>query len=256
MITTLNLTICLLASHFIGDFLFSVKLDGTSKSRILIIVKHAAMVAGLSYVLCGAWTLFEIPLFVLVAHTAVDLIKEASGGKNLSGFLWDQIAHLTLTILIAIGVTLKNPASLYGLYWIEQFHASYLRMLILTAGGIITVRAGNVLVAAVVQPFLAQIEEDLSKEEWDYGKSPTGGLKGAGSLIGQLERALIFLFIMIDQPAAIGFLITAKSILRFGEIKDSHHRRLTEYIIIGTMMSFAYGVFASYLTKLLMNLII
>jgi hypothetical protein len=252
MTSILNLTICLLSAHFIGDFLLSVRIEGTSKRRALSIVKHAAFVAGLSYVLCGAWTSFEIPLLVLATHFVIDFINERSGGKNLRSFLWDQFAHITLTILIAIGVTHQNSISLY---WIVQFHSSYLRILIFAAGGIITIRAGNFLVAAVVQPFLAQIEEeDQSKEEGDYSKSPTGGLKGAGSLIGQLERALIFLFIMIDQPTAIGFLITAKSILRFGEIKDFHHRRLTEYIIIGTMMSFAYGVFVAYLIKILMNM--
>lgn len=253
MTMNLNLTICLLSSHFIGDFLLSVRVDGTSKRRALSIVKHAAFVASLSYVICGAWTSFEIPLLVLVTHAVIDFIKESSRDKNLHGFLWDQIAHLTLTILIAIGVTLQNST---GLYWVEQFHSSYLRIIIFVAGGIITIRAGNFLVGAVVQPFLFQIEdEDQSKEELYYSKSSTGGLKGAGSLIGQLERVLIFLFIMIDQPTAIGFLITAKSILRFGEIKDFHHRRLTEYIIIGTMTSFAYGVSVSYLTKILMNMI-
>jgi Protein of unknown function (DUF3307) len=253
MIKILNLTICLLASHFIGDFLFSFKIDETSKRRTLFIVNHAVIVAGLSYVLCGAWTSFEIPLLVLATHTGIDLINDPLGGKTLHGFLWDQIAHLILTILIAIGVTFQNSISLY---WVDQFHSAYLRNLIFAAGGIITVRTGTFFVAAVVQPFLVQIEEkDQAEEEWDGSKSSTGGLKGAGSLIGQLERALIFLFIMIDQPMAIGFLITAKSILRFGEIKDFHHRRLTEYIIIGTMMSFAYGIFTSYLTKFLMNMI-
>lgn len=253
MTNILNLTICLLASHFVGDFLFSGEIDGTSKRRTLIILKHAAIVAGLSYFLCGAWTSFEIPLLVLVSHTSIDLIKGPLGGKKLHGFLWDQIAHLIMTILIAIGVTLQNSMSFY---WIEQFHSSYLRNLIFACGGIITVRTGTFWVAAVVQPFFAQIQEDdQTGEEGNQSKLSTGGLKGAGSLIGQLERALIFLFIMIDQPMAIGFLITAKSILRFGEIKDSHHRRLTEYIIIGTMMSFAYGILTSYLTKILMNMI-
>jgi hypothetical protein len=247
----LSLSICLLASHFIGDFLFSVQIEGASKRRALITVKHAAIVAGLSYVLCGAWRSFEIPLLVLISHTFTDLIAKPLGGKTLPGFLWDQLVHLTLTILIAIGVTYQSSITLY---WIEQFHSSYLRILIFAAGGIITVRTGAVLIAAGVQPFLAQIEEqDKSRENWGL-KSSTVGLKGAGNLIGQLERTLIFLFIMIDQPTAIGFLITAKSILRFGEVKDSEHRRLTEYIIIGTMMSFAYAVFTSYITKMLISI--
>ena len=71
----------------------------------------------------------------------------------------------------------------------------------------------------------------------------------------QLERALVFLFIMMDQPAAVGFLITAKSIFRFGDIREHRQMMLAEYIIIGTLMSFAYGIFLSYLTKILIEMI-
>jgi hypothetical protein len=42
------------------------------------------------------------------------------------------------------------------------------------------------------------------------------------------------LLLLIDQPGGIGFLFAAKSILRFGEIKDSQHRKMAEYILIGT----------------------
>jgi hypothetical protein len=48
-------------------------------------------------------------------------------------------------------------------------------------------------------------------------------------------------------------LITAKSILRFGEIKDRRNRLEAEYIIIGTSMSFGYGMFIAYLTQFFMG---
>jgi hypothetical protein len=54
--------------------------------------------------------------------------------------------------------------------------------------------------------------------------------------------------IFINQPAGIGFLVTAKSILRFGEIKGPTQRKLTEYIIIGTFMSFGWGILIATLT--------
>jgi len=46
-----------------------------------------------------------------------------------------------------------------------------------------------------------------------------------------------------------GFLFAAKSILRFGEIKDSHQRKMAEYIIIGTFLSFGWALITSYLTQ-------
>lgn len=57
------------------------------------------------------------------------------------------------------------------------------------------------------------------------------------------------MFILIDQPTSIGFLIAAKSILRFGEIKDTSQRKVAEYIIIGTFLSFGWAILVAVLTQ-------
>jgi len=41
---------------------------------------------------------------------------------------------------------------------------------------------------------------------------------------------------------AIGFLVAAKSVFRFGDLKDSGNRKLTEYILIGTLLSFGIAI--------------
>src|SRR5699024_1678830 len=56
--------------------------------------------------------------------------------------------------------------------------------------------------------------------------------------IGMLERVFIFVFIITGNWEGIGFLLAAKSIFRFGDLKDSKDRNLTEYILIGTLLSF------------------
>ena len=81
------------------------------------------------------------------------------------------------------------------------------------------------------------------------GADLSRGLTNGGSVIGQLERGLIFIFVLAGMHEGIGFLIAAKSILRFGEIKDAQHRKEAEYIIIGTFMSFCFGILTSYTTK-------
>ncbi|RJP77527.1 MAG: hypothetical protein C4524_08225 [Candidatus Zixiibacteriota bacterium] len=60
------------------------------------------------------------------------------------------------------------------------------------------------------------------------------GIKGAGTCIGLLERALVLTFVLIGQHTAIGLVLTAKSIARFEELKD---RNFTEYYLIGTLAS-------------------
>jgi hypothetical protein len=79
------------------------------------------------------------------------------------------------------------------------------------------------------------------------------GLKKGGKIIGQLERAIIFLLVLAGRPEGVGFLIAAKSIFRFGEIKDFKQRQEAEYIIIGTFMSFGYGLLIAFITRYFVN---
>lgn len=65
-----------------------------------------------------------------------------------------------------------------------------------------------------------------------------GELEKAGRLIGSLERILVITFVLIGQFSAIGFLIAAKSILRFKEADAPK----TEYVWIGTMLSFGVAI--------------
>ena len=59
-------------------------------------------------------------------------------------------------------------------------------------------------------------------------------LQKAGRIIGTLERILFFIFIINDHYDAAGFLIAAKSILRYKETETAK----TEYLLIGSLLSF------------------
>lgn len=85
----------------------------------------------------------------------------------------------------------------------------------------------------------------LRHAKWD----DIAGLAQEGRYLGRLELILVFLPVPIEQPNGIGFLIAAKSILRFGEIKEPGQRKVTEYIIIGTFISFGWALFSSVLTQ-------
>lgn len=63
-------------------------------------------------------------------------------------------------------------------------------------------------------------------------------LEKAGRLIGSLERILTLTFVILGEFEAVGFLIAAKSILRF---KDGDTKK-TEYVLIGTMLSFVIAI--------------
>jgi hypothetical protein len=89
--------------------------------------------------------------------------------------------------------------------------------------------------------------------QWQQEAQQETGLKDAGKYIGMLERLLILTFVFLNQFSAIGFLVAAKSILRFGDIKEGSNRKGAEYILIGTMISFAAAIFTGIVAKWLLN---
>ncbi|MEP3480680.1 MAG: DUF3307 domain-containing protein [Fuerstiella sp.] len=92
-------------------------------------------------------------------------------------------------------------------------------------------------------------DESLSAQDEAKIEHILRGLPSGGRYIGWLERSLVLLFVLSGYPQGIGFLIAAKSILRFGDIKNWHQRAATEYVIIGTFLSFAWAMVIAGLTQ-------
>lgn len=93
----------------------------------------------------------------------------------------------------------------------------------------------------VVDLYLATYTTRLKEAHEKVASSPERGFLDGDKLIGQLERFLIFLFVMTGQIEGVGFLVAAKSVFRFGELSDHKNRLEAEYITIGTLMSFSCG---------------
>jgi len=62
-------------------------------------------------------------------------------------------------------------------------------------------------------------------------------LPNAGKLIGISERLIALALILLGQYEAVGLIIAAKSILRFNATQKS------EYVLVGTLLSFGIAVF-------------
>jgi hypothetical protein len=244
-----QILICLLAAHFLGDFIFQSDADAPRKERPLILLKHAFIVAALGYGLCGIWGLWQIPLIILLTHGLTDYIKATLKKESAYSFILDQAVHLTVISGIIILIVNLNVVSLDRLatFWVEWLGRGFLEFLILISGVTVAVKTGGILIGLAVKPFTDQLPKS------GEGITRARGFENGGKVIGYLERSLIFLFILTGQPGGIGFLIAAKSILRFGEVKDQQNRIEAEYIIIGTLMSFCYGMFFAYVTKFFLD---
>ncbi|MFW6159362.1 MAG: hypothetical protein ACOC8E_08405 [Planctomycetota bacterium] len=63
---------------------------------------------------------------------------------------------------------------------------------------------------------------------------------GLGRVIGWFERFLIVTFVLVNQWVAIGFIVAAKSLLRFGGTRND--RQFAEYVLVGTLASVSVAV--------------
>jgi hypothetical protein len=70
-----------------------------------------------------------------------------------------------------------------------------------------------------------------------------------------LERLFVFTFVITGNWEAIGFLLAAKSVFRFGDLKESKDRKLTEYILIGTLLSFGIAILIGVMTLKLIQIV-
>ena len=78
-------------------------------------------------------------------------------------------------------------------------------------------------------------------------------LENAGTYIGIFERLLVFIFIIINQFGAVGFLLASKSILRISKDSDEEGRKKTEYVLVGTLISFFIAILIGLTTKWLIK---
>lgn len=95
------------------------------------------------------------------------------------------------------------------------------------------------LVQKVAQSFLAKVQTELRELK--------PGLPDAGRYIGYLERFLILTFVIVDNYEAIGFLLAAKTLVRYPDISEDRKGHFGEYFLVGTLTSFGIALIAGVL---------
>ena len=186
---------------------------------------------GLFYFLMGNWSYFRIDLLAALLFFGISILVKPLKNDTWKRYLLSHATYflgfLAFTYLIDLGTDVSS-------WWVNQFGLVFIQGLIILCGFIFSVYQGSRLIDLSLQSFQVEIKD--AKPDGDRLE----GLHNGGSMIGMLERSLIFIFILLGQYAAIGFLIAAKSILRFGEVKENRNRMDAEYIIIGTLTSFLF----------------
>jgi len=248
---TYLMIIPLFTAHALTDFVLQSEEDVGRKHLPLVLFKHSFLTAITSYIFVGLWRMWAIPVAILISHLVIDYIKVKISRDDLKIFLIDQLAHIIVIVAVSVFLTMANQFSITS-YWETLFGRLYYSWLVFVSGVIITVYAGGVVVGIIVEPFLDQLHEIRQESPANsllVNERLARGFANGGVVIGQLERGLIFLLVLVNQPSAIGFLIAAKSVFRFGEIKEKSNRMEAEYILIGNLVSFLYGLIFSFLTR-------
>jgi hypothetical protein len=251
----LSLFLPLFTAHILADFLLQTDLDVRWKTRPRVLLKHALIVGGLSFLLLGVLRAWPLILVLALSHAIFDFIKTRYTQDRLLFFLIDQLAHFAVilaTVLVLNSLDLQlHPYSLGSL-----LGRPYYVLCALLSGIIVTVKVGGFVVGYAVRPLLEEMEAKAEEVGAEQIINPLErGFDEGGRIIGYLERALILLFVLVNQPQAVGFLIAAKSIFRFGELSDSSRRMEAEYIIIGTLYSFLFGLISAYTLRWLLALL-
>ncbi|WP_371224502.1 DUF3307 domain-containing protein [Roseovarius sp. 2305UL8-3] len=209
----------LLFAHVLADFALQTNWINKNKAKPHVMLLHGAIVWITAHAALGQ--VYDPTLAVLTAaHLVIDGIKTWGGFRSLTAFVTDQGAH---------GVTLLAATYYAPTLWQSGQWATcptLLPLMALLSGLILSLTAGQYAVGLLMRPHSQRIRNV--------------GLREGGRLIGLLERGLIYVMILANHPLGVGFLIAAKSILRFGTA--SRDQRTAEYVIIGTLASFGWAI--------------
>lgn len=222
------LTIKLLIAHVIGDFVLQPnswvkdKINKTFKSKYFYLHGLVHLIS-LIILLEFNWSYWISISTIVISHLIIDLLKLNLKAKINSRLLFvlDQLLHLTV---ISVVVYINTP------YIIELEKIYSIESLLL-------------ILAILTISFVSSIIMKIIMSKWELKEDKSDdSLESAGKYIGILERLFVFSFILLNQWSAIGLLIAAKSVFRFGDLSRAKDRKLTEYILIGTLISFGLAI--------------
>ncbi len=217
-------------AHLLGDFMLQPDKWIENKNRKTYKSKYLYYHIGIHFMLLSVVLQFDFKywlamLLIPISHYLIDLgkllLKDRIEIRRL--FLLDQLLHFLVIFLIT------------KLYFSFQIDFSLF----------FTPKTLLLLTAFIIISYVASVVIKILISRWKQENEATNT---AGKYIGMMERILVFVFIVLNHWEGVGFLLAAKSVFRIGDLTKSHEVKMTEYILIGTLLSFgiAIGVALAY----------
>ena len=225
----------LLCAHIVADFYLQsykmcmCKMQLQTWKGWICQVGHALVHGLFAYLFVMDWTNWLVPVVVLVSHLIIDLLKDIclsniqyqpsdiKSNWECVLFFIDQALHMLVIWILLKYVNIAGNTAIYNIL--------DTKILSCIIAYLIVLKPTSILIGKFTQ-------------RWQYILSDSKGLHDAGMWIGYAERVLALTFMLLGTYEALGFLIAAKSLLRFQETDTKR----TEYVLIGTLLSFGVAV--------------
>lgn len=219
----------MLLAHIIGDFLLQpqswVKDKENKGIKSIKLYLHFLVHGLLLFLLLWDYSYILFIVIYTVLHSVMDIIKLRFQRKSTQPqwFMIDQLIHLVCILGLWYAWT-KPQLDFLSIGQAPLFWVYIIAILLLTT-------TSSIIIQVLLTNWSSQIQPETNDS-----------LSKAGKYIGMLERLFVFVFVISGHWEAIGFLITAKSVFRYNNLKEAQDRKLTEYILIGTLLSFGIAM--------------
>jgi len=226
----------LILAHLLGDFILQpnswVADKENRKLKSSYLYFHVLIHTILSFIFLWDLKLWWVAVLVGISHFIIDACKlsfQKIQTKKRCFFI-DQALH----VAVIGGISLYFSEFNFEFLKDQDFLKMIMAALFLTS-------PASIFIKLLLSSWTPVTGEENSVQ--------SDSLSSAGKYIGILERLLVFTFIVVNHWEGVGFMIAAKSVFRFSDLAQAKQRKLTEYVLIGTLLSFGIAVLAGILIK-------
>lgn len=226
-----QLIILQIAAHLFADFILQSQKWSDLKSKKVwsgYHFRHILVVFGCSWLFSLDLGFWKAALLLTLLHLMVDMLKSYASMKLSNHvlqkylFFIDQFIHILILVLISMAY-----ANWYEINFLTHFSIKHLAIF---TGLVLCAKPSNIIIKNILIVYSIAIPIEA------YTGGSDKSIPNAGKLIGVAERFLALVLILAGQYTALGFIIAAKSILRFSATEKN------EYVLVGTLLSFGIAI--------------
>lgn len=225
----------LLLGHILGDFYTqTAKIAEKKKESLKWVWLHGLLYFVTNIIISIPVMSIEILILDIAAsllHAFIDVFKFVFMQKKKRDdsliFILDQSLHFGCLIGLSY-IWTKNNIRMQEMRFVSDFFTTVNLSEILVCKWILGLlmihKPANILIQKLIGVYKPKAEENVIKAD-----------SNAGRVIGTVERVIMLILIYVNQFAAMGLVLTAKSIARYDRI--SKDEKFAEYYLLGTLIS-------------------